>query len=75
MSGSILATEQIEPSRVSLILLFFKILFYFLRFHLFDRMTGSEPKQGEQQAEEEGEAGSPQSKEPNVGLDPRTLGW
>ena len=43
---------------------------YLFRFYLFDR----EHKQGERQAEREGEAGSPLSREPNVGLDPRTLG-
>ena len=37
---------------------------------LFDR----EHKQREQQAEEELEAGSPLSKEPDAGLNPRTLG-
>ena len=31
-------------------------------------------KQEEQQAEGDGEAGSPQSREPNAGLNPRTLG-
>ena len=31
-------------------------------------------KQVERQAEAEGEADSPQSREPDVGLDPRTLG-
>ena len=31
-------------------------------------------KQAEWQAEAEGEAGFPPSKEPDVGLDPRTLG-
>ena len=34
----------------------------------------SEHKQEEQQAEGGGEAGSPLSREPNVGLDPKTLG-
>ena len=33
-----------------------------------------EHKQGEQQAEGEGEAGSLLSREPNAGLDPRALG-
>jgi len=33
-----------------------------------------EHKRGEWQAGAEGEAGSPQSKEPDVGLNPRTLG-
>ena len=44
-----------------------------LRFYLFicQRERGREHKQGEQQAE--GEAGSPLSREPHVGLDPRTL--
>ena len=33
-----------------------------------------ENKQGEWQAEGEGRAGSPLSREPNAGLDPRILG-
>jgi len=33
----------------------------------------TEHKQGEWQAEAEGEAGSPQSREPDVGLNPRAL--
>jgi len=37
-------------------------------------LTEREHKQGEQQAEGEGEAGSPPSREPDVGLDPRTPG-
>ena len=45
---------------------FFKVLFIYL--------TQREPKQRERQAEGEGEAGSPLSREPEVGLDPRTLG-
>jgi len=39
---------------------------------LFFKDFVSTQKQGEQQTEEE--AGSPLSKEPDVGLDPRTLG-
>jgi len=38
---------------------------------LFERERESELKQGERQAE--GAAGSPLSREPNVGLHPRTL--
>ena len=38
--------------------------------YLFDR----EHKQGERQAEGEGEADSPPSREPDAGLDPRTPG-
>jgi len=49
-------------------LFFFKILFIYL----FVREQESEHKQGEQQAE--AEAGSLLSKEPDVGLYPRTLG-
>jgi len=46
-------------------------LFFFKDFiYLSERWR--EHKQGEQRAE--GEAGSPPSKEPDVGLDPRTLG-
>ena len=43
---------------------FIKILFIYLREH----------KQGEQPAEGEGEAGSPRSREPDAGLDPRIPG-
>ena len=39
--------------------------FVFLRFYLFDR--ASEPKQGEPQAEGEGETGSPWIREPGCG--------
>ena len=49
---------------------FLKILFIYQR----ERGGESEHRQTEWQAEAEGEAGSPPSKEPNVGLDPRTLG-
>ena len=45
---------------------------FFKRFYLFD--TEREPKEGEQHAEGEGKAGSLPSREPNVGLDPSTLG-
>ena len=46
---------------------------FFLDFtHLFD--TQREHKQGEWQVEEEGEAGSPLNREPNVGLSPRISG-
>ena len=46
----------------------------FLRFYLFYDRTGvKEHKQGVV-AEGEGEADSPLSREPDVGLDPRTLG-
>ena len=41
---------------------------------LFDREREREHKQGERQAEEEGEAGSPKRREPDGGLDLRTLG-
>ena len=41
--------------------------------YLFDRENEREHKQREWQAEGEGEAGSLQSKEPNVGLNLRTL--
>jgi len=49
------------------ILFFIKILFLYLS----ERERESAPKKGDWQAE--GEAGFPQSKEPDVGLDPRTL--
>ena len=39
--------------------------------HLFERDQGSDR---EQKWEWEGEAGSPLSREPNAGFDPRTLG-
>jgi len=52
---------------------FYFILFFFKDFiYLFDRER--EHKQGEWQAEAEREAGSPPSRETDVGLDPRTLG-
>ena len=41
--------------------------------YLFDTYTQSEHKQAEQQLEGEGQAGSPLSKEPDMGLNPRTL--
>jgi len=55
----------------------FYVLFLFIYFfkdflYLFDRER--EYKQAERQAEGEGEAGSPLSREPNAGLNPRTLG-
>ena len=40
--------------------------------YLLDRER--EHKQGEQQAEGEGETGFPQSREPDTGLNPKTLG-
>ena len=39
-----------------------------------ERERERENKQWEGQAEGEGEAGSPLSREPDAGLDPRTLG-
>ena len=39
---------------------------------LFDREREREHKQGERQAEEEGEAGSPMSRDPDSGCHPRT---
>ena len=51
---------------------FFKILFIYLSGIEGER--ASEHRQTERQAEAEGEAGSPPSKEPDVGLDPKTLG-
>ena len=47
-----------------------KILFIYLFIYLFDRQRS----QVGREAEREEEAGSPQSREPNGGLDPRTLG-
>ena len=49
---------------LTFILFFFRILFIYLTEH----------KQAEWQVEGEGEAGSPISREPDKGLDPRTLG-
>ena len=46
--------------------------FYFI--YLTGRERASEHKQGEQQSEGEGEAGSPLSREPDMELDPRTPG-
>ena len=48
------------------------ISFYFLKI-LFIYLTDRDHKQAERQAEREGEAGSLLSREPDVGLDPRTL--
>ena len=48
-------------------------IIFFLRFYLFDRVGEREHKQREWQADGEGEAGSPCRREPDVGLDPRTL--
>jgi len=47
-------------------------LFFNIFIYLFDREI--EHKWAERQAEGEGEAGSPLSREPDAGLDPRTLG-
>ena len=47
---------------------FFKILF------ICQRASESKHRQTEWKAESDGEAGSLRSKEPDVGLDPRTLG-
>ena len=44
--------------------------FFFLRFYLFDTERVSAQVGGAKEAE----AGSPLSKEPDVGFDPRTLG-
>jgi len=50
---------------------FLSFYFFFKDFiYLFDR----EHKRGKQQAEGEGEAGSPLGREPDAGLDPGTLG-
>lgn len=51
-----------------LTIFFLKILF------VRERASESEHRQTEWKAESEGEAGSLWSKEPNIGLDPRTLG-
>jgi len=48
------------------IIIFLKILFVYL--------NREQAQAGRVQAEGEGEAGSPPSKEPDAGLDPRTLG-
>ena len=45
--------------------------FFFLRFYLFERESACAQVGGG--TETEGEAGSRLSREPNVGLDPRTL--
>ena len=53
----------------------FSISFFFPKiFFIYLRERESVHKQGEQQAEGEGEAGSPLGREPNAGLDPRTPG-
>ena len=51
-------------------------ILHFLKKILFIYLTGGEiaHKQGEQQAEGEGEAGSPLSKEPDWGIYPKILG-
>ena len=46
----------------------------FIYLFICERESESEHRQTEWKAESEGEAGSLQSKEPDVGLDPRTLG-
>ena len=50
------------------------LIYLFERVRERERVSASKlmHKQGEQQGEGEGEAGSPLSKEPNEGLDPRT---
>ena len=55
----------------SFIILFFN---FFLKI-LFIYLTDRDHKQAERQAEREGEAGSQLSREPDAGLDPRTLTW
>ena len=53
----------------------FKILFIFLTFiYLRDRVSEIEREGVRRETEGEGETGSPLSREPNVGLDPGTLG-
>ena len=60
-----------DRSGVSLSLSLFKNLFYFI----YLRKTKRERTQpGREEAEEEGEADSPLSREPDVGLDPKTPG-
>ena len=56
--------------RSNCVLFCFKDLFIYLTV----RGEQREHKQGEQQAEGEREAGSQLSREPDMGLDPRTLG-
>jgi len=48
------------------------IFFFFFKFYLFDIETEREGTQAG--GVEEGEAGLPPSREPDAGLDPRTLG-
>ena len=57
-------------------LCFLLIIFYFCFILIFKKnfIHLAEHKQGEQQAKGDGEAGSPLSREPDVGLDPSTLG-
>ena len=48
-------------------------MFSFFFFKIFIYLTDRDHKHTERQAERDGEAGSPLSREPNLGLDPRTL--
>ena len=48
--------------------------FFFKIFFIFIYLTERNQKQAERQAEREEEAGSLPSREPDAGLDPRTLG-
>jgi len=63
-------TNASQIDRSGDIYIYIYVCIFFLRFYLFVRERAH--KQGEQQAE--GEAGSPLSKEPDVGLNPRNPG-
>ena len=52
----------------------FLLLLLFLRFYLFERQRVSDREGARRGAEEEGEADSPTSREPDMGLDHRTPG-
>ena len=69
MSNTTDILPQIQNTPVILLAAF--IIFLKVFIYLF---AEREHKQGEQQAEGEEEAGSPLSREPNVGPDPRSMG-
>ena len=67
--------QGIRPLAQPLLILLFNFILNILFIYLteIERERERVHKHGEQQAEGEGEAGSPLSREPNVGLDSRAL--
>ena len=73
LSVTSVTVEHFQFWALIILSFFFKIIFIYLT----QKEKESEHTQGgaaDRGRGGEGEAGSPQSKEPNVGLDPRTLG-